>query len=120
MQAGGPNWAGFVPQLARVDVIQGEVTGPAADKDAFTAPTAKVVKSYDVHKMTGTVRLTYDVGKVDHPVYVHLRGTDGNRIAVGPMGAAVDPAGPAIDVVGDADPRRDLWFYSNPVWVLPS
>ncbi|MET9966996.1 PHP domain-containing protein [Streptomyces sp. NPDC006356] len=118
--AGGPNWAGFVPKLARVDVIQGDVTGQVADKDTFTAPTAKVVKSYEVNKSTGTVRLTYDLGKVDRPVYVRLRGTDGNRTAVGPMGAAVDPAGPAIDVVGDADPWRDLWFYSNPVWVLPS
>ncbi|MFE6176345.1 PHP domain-containing protein [Streptomyces sp. NPDC056464] len=118
--AGGANWAGFVPKLARVDVIQGDVTGPVADKDTFTAPTAKVVKSYEVNKSSGTVRLTYDLGKVDRPVYVRVRGTDGNRNAVGPMGAAVDPAGPAIDVVGDADPWRDLWFYSNPVWVLPS
>ncbi|HLL33768.1 MAG TPA: PHP domain-containing protein [Streptomyces sp.] len=118
--AGGPNWAGFVPTLARVDVIQGDVTGEARDKDTFTAPTARVVTSYEVNKSTGTVRLTYDLGQVDRPVYVRLRGTDGNRTAVGPMGAAVDPAGPAIDVVGDADPWRDLWFYSNPVWVLPS
>ncbi|MFG1670106.1 PHP domain-containing protein [Streptomyces sp. Y7] len=118
--AGGPNWAGFVPKLARVDVIQGDVTGPVADKDTFTAPTAKVVKSYEVNKSSGTVRLTYDLGRVDRPVYVRVRGTDGNRGAVGAMGAAVDPAGPAIDVVGDADPWRDLWFYSNPVWVLPS
>ncbi|WP_030552134.1 PHP domain-containing protein [Streptomyces exfoliatus] len=118
--AGGPNWAGFVPELARVDVVQGDVTGPVADRDTFTAPTARVVKSYEVNRASGTVRLTYDLGRVDHPVYVRLRGTDGNRTAVGPMGAAVDPAGPAIDVVGDADPWRDLWFYSNPVWVLPS
>ncbi|MFE4574700.1 PHP domain-containing protein [Streptomyces chartreusis] len=117
---GGPNWAGFVPKLARVDVIQGDVTGPVADKDTFSAPTAKVVKSYEVNKSSGTVRLTYDLGRVDRPVYVRVRGTDGNRGAVGAMGAAVDPAGPAIDVVGDADPWRDLWFYSNPVWVLPS
>ncbi|MBV7695883.1 PHP domain-containing protein [Streptomyces sp. TRM70350] len=118
--AGGPNWAGFVPTLARVDVIQGDVTGEAADKDTFTAPTAKVVKSYEVNKSTGTVRLSYDLGRVDRPVYVRLRGTDGKRTGVGPMGAAVDPAGPALDVVGDADPWQDLWFYSNPVWVLPS
>ncbi|MFC9911428.1 PHP domain-containing protein [Streptomyces sp. NPDC127197] len=118
--AGGPNWAGFVPQLARVDVIQGDVTGEVADKDTFTAPTARVVKSYEVNKSTGTVRLTYELGQVDRPVYVRLRGTDGNRTAVGPMGAAVDPAGPALDVVGDADPWTDLWFYSNPVWILPS
>ncbi|MGC9476597.1 PHP domain-containing protein [Streptomyces sp. WG4] len=118
--AGGPNWAGFVPKLARVDVIQGDVTGPVADKDTFTEPTARVVKSYEVNKDSGTVRLTYDLGRVDHPVYLRTRGTDGNRSAVGAMGAKVDPAGPAIDIVGDADPWRDLWFYSNPVWILPS
>ncbi|MFK4120279.1 PHP domain-containing protein [Streptomyces longwoodensis] len=118
--AGGPNWAGFTPSLARVDVIQGDVTGPVADRDTFTAPTARVVQSYEIGKSAGTVRLTYDLGRVDRPVYVRLRGTDGNRGAVGALGAAVDPAGPAIDVVGDADPWRDLWFYANPVWVLPS
>ncbi|MPY48409.1 PHP domain-containing protein [Streptomyces acidicola] len=118
--AGGANWAGFVPKVARVDVIQGDMTGPVADKDTFTAPTAKVVKSYDVDKATGTIRLTYQLGRVDRPLYVRLRGSDGNRSAVGAMGAAVDPAGPALDVVGDADPWRDLWFYTNPVWVLPS
>ncbi|MFJ3223801.1 PHP domain-containing protein [Streptomyces sp. NPDC086783] len=118
--AGGPNWAGFVPELDRVDVILGDVTGPAKDKDTFTAPTAKVVRSYEVGKSSGTVRLTYSLGAVDRPLYVRFRGTDGNRSATGLMGAAVDPAGPAVDVVGDADPWRDLWFYSNPVWVLPS
>jgi hypothetical protein len=118
--AGGPNWAGFQPTLARVDVIQGDVTGEVKDKDTFTAPSAKVVKSYEVDKNAGTVTLTYDLGRVDRPVYLRLRGTDGNRSAVGAMGAAVDPNGPAIDVIGDADPWQDLWFYSNPVWVLPS
>ncbi|MEV6110398.1 PHP domain-containing protein [Streptomyces sp. NPDC051940] len=118
--AGGPNWAGFQPELARVDVIQGDMTGPAGDQDTFTAPTARVVRSYEVGRSAGTVRLTYDLGRVDRPLYVRLRGTDGNRSAPGLMGTSVDPAGPAIDVVGDADPWADLWFYSNPVWVLPS
>ncbi|NUS27436.1 MAG: histidinol-phosphatase [Streptomyces sp.] len=118
--AGGPNWAGYVPRLARMDVIQGEVTGPVADKDTFTAPTAKVVRSYEVEQSSGVVRRTYQLGRVDRPLYVRLRGSDGNRTAVGAMGAEVDPAGPAIDVVGDADPWLDLWFYSNPIWVLPS
>ncbi|MDN3296799.1 PHP domain-containing protein [Streptomyces ficellus] len=118
--AGAPNWAGFVPRLARVDVIQGDVTGAVADQDTFTAPTAKVVRSYDTGGRTGTVRLTYSLGPVDRPLYLRLRGSDGNRSAAGLMGASVDPAGPAVDVVGDADPWRDLWFYSNPVWVLPS
>ena len=117
--AADANWAGFTPRLARVDVIQGDVTGPVADQDTFTAPTAAVVRSYDVAASEGTVRFTYDLGPVDRPLYVRLRGTDGNRSAVGVMGAEVDPAGPAQDVYGDADPWRDLWFYSNPVWVLP-
>ncbi|MFE2042234.1 PHP domain-containing protein [Streptomyces sp. NPDC059477] len=118
--AGGHNWAGFTPKLARVDVIQGDVTGAVKDRDTFTAPSAKVVGSYEVNKSTGTAKLTYDLGKVDRPVYVRLRGTDGNRNGVGVGGAAVDPNGPVLDVVGDADPWKDLWFYTNPVWVLPS
>ncbi|MDX2675390.1 PHP domain-containing protein [Streptomyces sp. NY05-11A] len=118
--ANGPNWSQFVPTLARVDVVQGDVTGPVADKDAFTTPNTKVVKSFEVNKATGTVRLTYSLGQVDKPVYVRLRGTDGNRTAAGINGATVDPAGPAMDVVGGADPWKDLWFYSNPMWVLPA
>ncbi|WP_369220888.1 PHP domain-containing protein [Streptomyces sp. R39] len=118
--ANGPNWAQFVPSLARVDVIQGDVTGAVSDKDTFATPATKVVKSFEVNKATGSVRLTYSLGRLDKPVYVRLRGTDGNRSAVGINGAAVDPAGPAIDVLGDADPWKDLWFYSNPMWVLPA
>jgi PHP domain-containing protein len=118
--AGGPNWAQFVPRLARVDVIQGDVTGPVSDRDAFATPDSKVVKSFEVNRSTGAVRLTYSLGRLDKPVYVRLRGTDGNRSAVGLNGAAVDPAGPAMDVLGDADPWKDLWFYSNPMWVLPA
>lgn len=35
------------------------------------------------------------------------------------IGVGDDPAGPALDVVGDADPWVDLWFSTNPIWVLP-
>ncbi|NBE99586.1 histidinol-phosphatase [Nonomuraea sp. KC401] len=117
--AGRPNWAQFVPTLARVDVIQGDVTGPASDKDAFTTPDTKVVQSYEVGRNSGTVTFTYRLGRVDRPVYVRLRGTDGKRSAPGLLGAGVDPHGPQIDVHGDADPWNDLWFYSNPIWILP-
>ncbi|GAB3897411.1 hypothetical protein GCM10029964_080190 [Kibdelosporangium lantanae] len=117
--ANGPNWAGFEPALARVDVIQGAVTGPVADRDTMVAPATKVVKSFEVDKSRGTVRFTYSLGQVGGPLYVRLRGTDGKRSAVGLRGPAVDPSGPALDVLGNANPWQDLWFYTNPMWVLP-
>ncbi|GAA4462809.1 PHP domain-containing protein [Phytohabitans houttuyneae] len=118
--ANGPNWAQFVPVLARVDVIAGSVTGAVSDRDTFTAPDTKVVKSFEVNKATGKASFTYSFGRVDQPFYVRVRGTDGKRSAPGLLGAAVDPSGPAMDVIGDADPWLDLWFYGNPIWVLPS
>jgi len=115
-----PNWAQFIPTLARVDLIRGAVTGPAADRDVFTAPATKVVHSFEVNKATGQVTLSYDLGPVSDAFYLRLRGTDGKRSAPGFLGAAVDPMGPAMDVVGSADPWLDLWFYTNPIWVLPA
>ena len=113
-----PNWAEFVPKLARVDVITGQVTGKPADVDTFTAPTARVAKSFEVGTGRRTVSFTYGLGRLDKPFYVRVRGTDGNRTAPGYLGSSVDPEGPAIDVVGDADPWKDLWFYTNPIWVV--
>jgi hypothetical protein len=117
--ASQPNWAQFLPVLARVDVIRGAVTGPVKDRDTFTTPATKVVKSFEVTPKTGQVTFTYDLGRVDGPFYLRVRGTDGKRTAPGYLGAAVDPVGPAMDVLGSADPWTDLWFYSNPIWVLP-
>jgi hypothetical protein len=103
-----------VPRLARVDVIRGVVTGAPADRDVFTTPRTAVAKSFEVFQRTGTVTFTCDLGRLDQRFYVRLRGTDGNRAAPGFLGASVDPAGPAMDTLGDADPWRDLWFYTNP------
>ncbi|GAB3880268.1 hypothetical protein GCM10029964_034310 [Kibdelosporangium lantanae] len=117
--ANGPNWAQFEPVLERVDVIQGDVTGPVADRDAFRAAGTRVVRTFQVRESRGRVELRYSLGALEKPVYVRVRGTDGNRYATGFHGAAVDPAGPAVDLDGDADPWQDLWFYSNPIWALP-
>jgi hypothetical protein len=114
-----PNWATFIPVLKRVDVIVGTVTGPVADKDTFVAPNTKVVKSFEVSPGSQRVSIKYGLGRLDKPFYLRLRGTDGNRSQPGLMGAAVDPAGPKLDAIGDADPWGDLWFYTNPIWVLP-
>ena len=115
-----PNWAAFVPVLSRVDVIVGSVTGPVADRDSFTAPDTRVVKSFEVSKTATKLSVSYHLGRLDKPFYLRLRGTDGNRSQPGLLGPAIDPAGPRLDVIGAADPWSDLWFYTNPIWVLPT
>lgn len=108
--AGRPNFGGFVPKLAKVDLIAGPVTGPVADRDAMSAPGTAVVETFQVPaKARGRIRFTHVFRKVDGPFYLRLRGSDGNRL---------DSAGnPLMDVVGDDDPWTDLWFYANPVFV---
>jgi len=117
-----PNWSQFVPALASIDVIRGAVTGPVSGRDAdvFTAPNTRVVQSYDVRGRSGEIVLSYPLGRLDDGFYVRLRGSDGHRVGVGLRGGAVDPAGPVQDIVGDADPWKDLWFYTNPMWALPT
>lgn len=116
-----PNWSQFVPQLNRVDLIRGAVQPAAAkkDRDLFTAPDTKVVRRWDTSRRSGTFTLRYDLGKLEEAFYVRLRGTDGNRTQEGFLGRSIDAEGPALDVVGDADPWIDLWFYTNPIWVVP-
>jgi hypothetical protein len=114
-----PNWAGFVPALKRVDVIVGTVTGPVSDSDTYTTPNTRVVKSFEVSKTSGRITFSYPLGRLDKPFYLRVRGTDGNRTQPGLLGPGVDPSGPQLDVVGAADPWSDLWFYTNPIWVLP-
>ncbi|WP_409485294.1 PHP domain-containing protein [Arsenicicoccus dermatophilus] len=116
-----PSWGGLLPHVAKVDLISGPVTGPAKDRDSFVAPDTKVARSWDVSTTAAGqwAVLTWTTTVGDQGLYVRLRGSDGKRVAPGLRGAAVDPAGPALDVVGDADPWNDLWFYTNPIWVLP-
>ena len=116
-----PNWAQFVPRLAKVDVIRGSVTGPVADRDTVATPGTRVVETYDVSgQRRRRIDLTFPLGRATEPFYVRLRGSDGKHTQPGYLGASVDPAGPRIDPIGHADPWRDLWFYTNPIWVLPS
>ncbi|MEV4344060.1 histidinol-phosphatase [Actinoplanes sp. NPDC049596] len=115
-----PNWAQFVPVLKRVDVIVGTITGPVKDRDSFEAPDTKVVKSFEISAGAKKVSLSFALGRLDKPFYVRVRGTDGKRTQPGLRGAGIDPFGPKLDVNGDADPWGDLWFYTNPIFVLPS
>ncbi|MEU8075259.1 histidinol-phosphatase [Catellatospora citrea] len=103
------NANGDRPRLRRVDLIAGPVTGPT-EPDRRTAPQTRVVASFDVGDRGGTVALRHRFGDVRQSFYLRLRGTDGNV-------SARDSIEPRPDPTGDADPWRDLWFYTNPVFV---
>jgi hypothetical protein len=42
----GKNFGGFSPQVARIDLIQGDIVGPAADRTLDINPTTRVVRSF--------------------------------------------------------------------------
>ena len=114
--ADGVNYAGLVPELARVDLIRGQVTGPVQDPNTLYAPGTRVARSWDTAGKTGTATLVHTF-RAEHDGYVRLRGTDGKRSQPGYLGADVDPAGPAQDVPGEVNPWEDLWFYTNPIFL---
>jgi len=107
---------GDLPHLARVDVIRGLITGIVGDQDTLAAPNTKVVKMFDVSGRKKRFRLSLTFKRVSDSFYLRLRGTDGNRLGAG-FYPTQDPDGPKLDVIGDADPWKDLWFYTNPVFV---
>jgi hypothetical protein len=98
-----PNSAGFVPKLARLDLIRGGVTGHATP-DSAENPDVAVTLSFEPRRHSV---FTHTFRNVREPFYVRLRGTDGKRGGVEPQ----------ADVFGQADPWQDLWAYTNPIFV---
>lgn len=115
--ASRPNFHGVLPQLAHLDLVRGDVTGTALDRDSWRAPGTRVVEQVDVAGRSGTYTLTFDLGRAESSFYVRLRGSDGRRNGPGPLGASVDPAGPVAHAEGEGDPWLDTWLYTNPVFV---
>ncbi|NOL41908.1 PHP domain-containing protein [Kribbella sandramycini] len=108
-----PNFHGFLPRLAHVDVIRGTVTGAVANRDSWKAPDTRVVEQVDVQRKSGTYELTIPLGRAERSHYVRVRGSDGRRHGVGYLGRHIDPAGPIQHVPNDGDP----WLYTNPIFV---
>jgi hypothetical protein len=104
------NYASFIPLLKKVDLISGPITGPVTDQQTMFAPNTKVEKTFEVSQTSGQVVLTYTYKNVGSSFYLRYRGSDGKILAAN----GVDPA---MDVVADADPWKDLWFYTNPVFI---
>jgi hypothetical protein len=100
--AGGNN-----PAVERVDLIMGQVIGPAADRDLDSNPTTKVVARFSDKdwQTKGQYRvITYRIENIEKNSYLRIRGTSGEELE------------PLADTLGE-DPWSDLWFYSNPIFL---
>jgi hypothetical protein len=102
----GTNHNGDSPEIARIDLIVGDVTGPSEDRSLNTNESTKVVKRFSASdwQRDGEILEMNHTISVSAPVYIRVRGTNTNELE-----PIVDPP--------DENPWQDLWFYSNPVFV---
>ena len=101
-----PNAAGRAPELARLDIIVGNVEGPAISRTADVNRSTRVAARFaredmlvNDENLTGRSDLT-----LRGDTYVRLRGTSTGELEPEP-----DPKGEG--------PWDDLWFYSNPIFI---
>jgi hypothetical protein len=102
-----PNANGDLPQVARVDLITGDVRGPVADqtldKNDSTTVAARFTPS-DWACDGGVCAITTTLPAVNRNMYLRVRGTSTTALE------------PQMDEAGE-NPWTDLWFYSNPIFV---
>lgn len=102
------NGGGVNPQVARVDLIRGEITGKSADPHHDQALKTQVAKRWyaaDWQQQNGYSVLEWPLGRARQSQYVRLRGTNQR-----------DELEPLPDLKGE-NPWHDLWFYSNPIFI---
>ena len=97
------------PQVSRVDLIQGEITGPAGKPDADRNPTTRIIGRFgpdDWQRQGEHQVIRHTLSNLTTPVYIRVRGTNTDQLE------------PQPDLPTD-NPWHDLWFYSNPVFITP-
>lgn len=106
----GPNHRGETPAVQRVDLIQGQILGPAEDRSQDTNPTTRVIARFTSNqwRREGDYRvITHEMTNLTDPIYLRVRGTNGMELE------------PQIDPLME-DPWSDLWFYTNPIFITPN
>ena len=106
--ASRPNQAGVLPRLHHVDLISGQIQGPAPHRDTMVHPTAQLAAQWRASNgagRAGWLEFRHRIPRVQGSFFLRVRGTNT---------AVQSPGMDALDV----DPWRDLWFYTNPVMVL--
>jgi hypothetical protein len=96
------------PSVARLDLITGLVTGPVMDRTQDTNSTTSVAERFlpETWQQDGEYSVvTYEMRNVTTDSYVRVRGTSGTELE------------PETDPLFE-DPWTDLWFYSNPIFLV--
>lgn len=95
------------PQVTRIDLIMGEISGPVNKRNSDHNPTTKVIARFDESDwmvQRGYKELTYVIRKLEKPGYIRIRGTNSDELE------------PLEDAIGE-NPWDGLWFYSNPIFM---
>jgi hypothetical protein len=103
----GENFGGRSPEVKRIDLIRGDLTGAPSSRAADQNPTTRVERRFtsaDWVREGEVITLTTTLRNVQASGYIRLRGT------------GTGDAEPAMDVPGE-NPWDDLWFYANPVFI---
>ena len=93
--------------MRRVDLITGDIVGPASDPSLDRNPTTRVlarVGRADWARDGDRYSVAITMPASASPRYLRVRGT------------ATDQLEPRPDEPGE-DPWDDLWFYSNPIFI---
>lgn len=105
----GPNAAGRTPDVARVDLITGPITGPAPDRTTISAPGTAVTQRFTRNNWQRSgeyLTMRYTIPALSGPLYLRVRGTSTAELE------------PSADPKGES-PWDDLWFYANPITIIP-
>jgi hypothetical protein len=103
-----PNSNGDNPSVARIDLIRGEITGHAADRSSDHTATTRVEARFaptQWQREGEYIAVEYVLKGLSPNEYVRVRGTSTAELEPAP-----DPDG--------EDPWSDLWFYSNPIFLM--
>jgi hypothetical protein len=99
------NFNGDKPEVTRVDLILGKITGLASDFSTDTNPSTQVIARFDDSQwdQEGTYKeINFTLPALGSDSYIRVRGTNSDELEPGP-----DPKGES--------PWAELWFYSNPI-----
>jgi len=103
----GTNHRGENPEVVRVDLIGGDITGRFEDPNTDFNPTTRVLHRFESTEWErdGVYNVfSYTIENIETSQYVRIRGTNSSQLE------------PEPDPIGE-DPWSDLWFYSNPVFI---